>query len=112
MKSITEKQIVTIQKLAKAAKTEIKNVDKMSCNEASMVITALIEKVKKSDGNRKDSSQTRNSDSRSDPLAGLAVKILAQKCHISYILHSDGEFKKRAVELYKVFISARRACFA
>ena len=46
MKEITEKQIEVIKKLAKATKTDIKNVEQMSRFEASKVIEGLLEKLK------------------------------------------------------------------
>jgi len=51
MKPITEKQMNAIEKLAKATRTSVGDVEKLSCFEASKVITALIEKMNK---NRKN----------------------------------------------------------
>jgi len=120
MKPITEKQIEAIQKLARVTKTEVGNINGMSRVDASNVITALIEKMNKDRGNpgdekdgpRNDTKKTENHDYRSDALAGLAVKILAQRCEIEEIVGDGDRFRKRAMELFKVFDSARNACLA
>jgi len=120
MKPITEKQIEAIQKLARATRTGIPNIEQMSCVDASKVITALIEKMNKdrgnhgdeNDGPRNDTKKADSRDYRSDALAGLAVKILAQRCEIEEIVGDGDRFRKRAIELFKVFSQARQACLA
>ena len=108
MKPITGRQIHAIKKLARATKTEVNNVEKLSSFEASKVIKALIEKMK----NSRQRNDVKSNDYKSDALAGLAVKILAQRCKVGDIVGSEDRFKKRAVELYRVFSSARQACLA
>ena len=114
MKQITEKQIKAIQKLARITKTEIKGIERMSSAEASKIISALIEKVNQAKGGSKFQSNPRKpgNDYSSDALAGLAVKILAQRSKVEEIINDESRFRKRVVELYKVFSSARQACFA
>ena len=104
MKSITEKQISAIRRLARAAKIEVRNVDKMSSFEASKVIEGLIRKLNLTKKVKRDFS--------SDALAGLAVKILAQRCKVEWMISKENHFKKRAADLYRVFHSARQACLA
>jgi hypothetical protein len=116
MKQVTEKQIEAIQNLSRATKTTVNDVDKMSSLEASQVITALIEnlnamKQKRSNANS-NTSYNKAHDYKSDALAGLAVKILAQRCKVDEIISKAENFKQRAAELYKVFDSARRECLA
>ena len=82
----------------------------MSRFEASKVITALIEKMNKNKNS--DRNDNKSNSYQSEALAGLAVKILAQKCKIQDMIDSEERFKKRVSELYKVFSSAKQACFA
>lgn len=115
MKEISEKQKNAIYKLAGATKTEVENVEGMSSFEASKVITALIEKMntlKQSGGSDRSGGVKARSDYKSDALAGLAVKILAQRHDVKSIIAQKDRFKQRAVELYKVFDEARHACLA
>lgn len=115
MKPITEKQIDAIEKLAKATRTSVNNLEQLSCFEASKIITALIEKAnknRKNNGYRNSERKAVNSSYKSDALAGLAVKILAQRCNVQQIVSSEDKFRKRVVELYRVFSSARQACLA
>lgn len=115
MKEISEKQKNAIYKLAKATKTEVENVEGMSGFEASKVIAALIEKmnaVKQSGGSERGGSVKARNDYKSDALAGLAVKILAQRHDVKSIIQQKDNFKQRAAELYKVFDEARQACLA
>ena len=112
MKPITEKQINTLLKLARVTKTQVNNIKEMTSFEASKLITALIEKMNK---NKKSNDFRRDSTSnvyQSEALAGLAVKILAQRCEMQEIIGDEDRFKKKVVELYKVFSSAKKACFA
>ena len=112
MKPITEKQLNAIEKLAKATRTSVENAEGMSSFEASKVITALIEKMKQRNSNFRNDSRKTGNDYKSDALAGLAVKILAQRCKVDEIVSQAEKFKQRAVELYKVFDLARQACLA
>ena len=115
MKPITEKQIDAIEKLARATRTSVNNLEQLSCFEASKIITALIEKAnkgRKNTGSRNDGRKAANSSYQSDALAGHAVKILAQRCNVQQIVSSEEKFRKRVVELFRVFSSARQACFA
>ena len=109
MKPITEKQINAIEKLARATKTQVNNIEEMSSVEASQLITALIEKR---NGTQQNSSRnySKGNDYMSGALAGLAVKILAQRCKIEEIIGNEERFKQRAVELHKVLSSARQEC--
>jgi len=104
MKPITEKQIVAIRRMTRAAKVELKNVEQMSSFEASKVIEGLLQKL--------NATKTPKRDYSSDALAGLAVKILAQRSEVDDIVEDAGAFKKRAASLYKVFLSARQVCLA
>ena len=109
MKHITEKQIAAIKNLSKAAKKEIREIEQMSSFEASEVISELIKSLK---NRSRRAGQKPAGNFGSDALAGLAVKILAQRCKVEDILSSQEKFKKRASELYRVFNSARQACLA
>ena len=111
MKPITEKQIGAIKRLGKATGITLNNIEQMSSFEASQVISDLIEKMKQLRGKRNAGRKAGN-DFRSDALAGLAVKILAQRCNVQQIVSSEDKFRKRVVELYRVFSSARQACLA
>jgi hypothetical protein len=75
--------------------------------------TALIQKLntQRSNGNASPNGRQTNGYS-TGALAGLAVKILAQRCKTDEILGKAGEFEKKVVELYKVFNSAKQACLA
>lgn len=112
MKEITEKQINAIKNLVKTTGIEIANVEGMSSYEASQVITELIEKARQLRGNRNAGRKPVNNSYKSDALAGLAVKILAQRCKVEDIVGKAERFRNRAVELFKVFDEARRACLA
>ena len=115
MREISEKQKNAIEKLARATKTEVENVEEMSSFEASKVIEGLLEKLKqmRKENNFGTYSKRQNSNSfSSDALAGLAVKILAQKHDIKNIISQRQQFTERVKELYEVFSEARQACFA
>ena len=113
MKPITEKQLNAIEKLAKATRTSVENAEGMSSFEASTVITSLIEKMNQMKNERSSRNDSKKAnDYKSDALAGLAVKILAQRCKVEEIVSQAEKFKQRAAELYKVFDSARQACLA
>lgn len=112
MKPITEKQMNAIEKLAGITRTTITDVEKLSSFEASKVITALIEKMNTMKQRRNNRNADTKADYKSDALAGLAVKILAQRCKVDEIIGKAEKFRERAVELYKVFDSARQACLA
>jgi len=115
MKPITDKQIDAIEKLARATRTSVNNLEQLSCFEASKIITVLIEKAnknKKNNGYRNNERKAVNSSYKSDALAGLAVKILAQRCKVEDIVGKAEKFRNRAVELFKVFDLARRECLA
>jgi len=104
MKPITEKQIAAIRKLSRVAKVVINSVEKMNSFEASKVIEGLIKKLNEVKKPKRDFS--------SDALAGLAVKILAQRCKVEWIISKEAQFKQRASDLYRVFNLARQACLA
>ena len=104
MKPITEKQLAAIRKLSRAAKIEVNGMEKLSSFEASKVIEGLIQKLNATKKPKRDFS--------SDALAGLAVKILAQRSDIDDIVEEAGDFRKRVAALYKVFLTARQACLA
>ena len=106
MKPITEKQLKAIHKLARATKTKINNVEKMSCFEASKVIEGLINRMNRM------KNQGRKSGYQSDALAGLAVKILAQRCKVEEIVRKPEVFQSKAADLYRVFDRARQKCLA
>jgi len=114
MKPITERQIEAIEKLARATRTSVGNVEQLSSFEASKVITSLIEKMNKIRNNsyRNNYRKPLNNHNNLDVLAGLAVKILAQKSKEEEMIGKAENFKKRVVELYRVFCSARQACLA
>jgi uncharacterized protein YgbK (DUF1537 family) len=114
MKQITERQIEAIEKLAKATKTEV-NVEGMSSFEASQTIEGLIEKLKemrKQNGFIAYSRRQNSNGFSSDALAGLAVKILAQRHKVQDIISQRDNFKQRVKELYEVFSEARQGCLA
>lgn len=111
MKPISEKQKNAIMRLARATRTEVESIEGMSSFEASSVITALIEKMNQQKGNGNEPRKASRNYS-SDALAGLAVKILAQRHKVDEIIKSADRFKAKTVELYKVFESARRECLA
>jgi len=113
MKTITEKQIDAIHKMAKATKTEVKDIEQMSCFEASQMLESLIGKWKQIKERR--ASPASNGKARnysSDALAGLAVKIVAQKCKVDDVLQKEESFKKTVAQLYRVFFLARQGCLA
>ena len=103
MSDITERQIATIKKLMKIAKIEVKNVESLSKFAASKVIEGLLQKLNEK-REKKDYSQ--------DALAGLAVKIMAQKSDVDHIAKHEEEFKQGVVQLYRIFKGARQACLA
>ena len=103
MNEITEKQIATIKGLSRRAKIEVKNVEGLSKFEASKVIEGLLQKVNPKQ-EKKDYSR--------DALAGLAVKILAQRSEVDDMVDNARIFSDRVVALYRVFRSARQACLA
>ena len=113
-KEVTEKQIEAIRKLARATKIEVNNIEKMSRGEASAVIVSLIEKSReqRSSASSQPPASARRSGFQSDALAGLAVKILAQRQDVKSIIQQKQRFKERVVELYAVFSEARQACLA
>jgi len=95
MKTITEKQINAIHKMAKATKTEIKNIEQMSCFEASQVLESLIGKwkqIKERRGSPASNGKARNYSS--EALAGLAVKIVAQKCKVDDVLKKGRQLQE------------------
>jgi hypothetical protein len=114
MKEITEKQIVAIKRMARATKTDIRNVEEMSRFEASKLITALGEKLDAMKGQTPSASPAPGGDQKrdfsSEALAGMAVKIVAQKCNVSDVLQKEDRFKKTVAEMYRVFSSARQGC--
>lgn len=112
MKSISEKQKVAIYKLAKIAKANIENVESMSSFEASKVIDGLIQNVNRMKGgsNRRYSKPGMNFSS--DALAGLAVKIVAQRHDVKTIIGQRQQFRERVRQIYQVFSEARQACLA
>jgi len=112
MKEITEKQIEAIKKLARATKTEINGVEQMSSFEASKVIEGLIEKLKEMRKNNRNYGRQRSNGYSSDALAGLAVKIVAQRHDVKTIIGQKDRFKQRVAELYSVFSEARQVCRA
>jgi hypothetical protein len=116
MKEITEKQIVAIKRMARASKTEVSNIEEMSRFEASKLITALGEKLDAMKGKTPTASPSsgggQKRDFSSEALAGLAVKIVAQKCKVSDVLQKEEGFKKTVAELYRVFSLARQGCLA
>ena len=71
------------------------------------MIEGLIEKAR-----AKRHVEVRKSNYSSDALAGLAVKILAQRYTLDTIVRHRQGFEKKAVELYRIFQSARQACLA
>ncbi len=108
MKPITEKQMDTIQELARETKTDVSSMEDMSSWEASELITELIKKRR-----TYEQAQPRKKTSRdysSEALAGLAVKILAQKYNGKGFVERPEEFTQNAVELYNLFCAARAAC--
>ena len=109
MKPLTDRQRVAIFRLARATKTELKNVDEMSSFEASKVIEGLLKRLEEQ---KKGSRTKQSSNYSSDALAGLAVKILAQRTDVEEIIGKEGLFRERAAKLYKVFSSARQKCLA
>ena len=58
-KEVTEKQIEAIKNLARATKTEVNNIEKMSRGEASAVIDSLIEKSREQRGSALIATQAR-----------------------------------------------------
>lgn len=116
MKEITEKQIVAIKRMARATKTEVGNIEEMSCFEASKVITALGEKLDAMKGRAPSASPSSGGNQQRDfssgALAGLAVKIVAQKCRVDDVLEKEESFKKKVAQLYRVFSLARQGCLA
>ena len=111
MKPITEKQKNAIIKLAGVTATHVGDLDSMSSKEASKIIDDLI---KKKTGRTPINNYKRqnNSTFSRDALAGLAVKILAQKHDIKEIISQRERFKERVVELYQIFDEARQGCLA
>lgn len=107
MKPITDKQKVAIYRMAKSAQTKIEGVENMSSFEASKVIEGLINLLQKKRGHN-----AKGSNYSSDALAGLAVKILAQRTKVDEILAKEDTFRATAAELYRVFSSARQQCLA
>jgi hypothetical protein len=116
MKEITEKQIVAIKRMARATKTDVRNVEEMSRFEASKLITALGEKLDAMKGRGGSTSSPSGGNQgrsfSSDALAGLAVKIVAQKCKVSDVLQKEARFKETVAQLYRVFSLARQECLA
>ena len=47
---------------------------------------------------------------QSDALAGLAVKIVAQRSDIEDVIEKEEDFRKKAADLYRVFYAARQEC--
>ena len=76
----------------------------MTSFEASKMIEALIAK--------RNTAHRSNEDYGKNALAGLAVKVMAQKSDIPYIIQNEEEFKRGVERLYRVFSSARQACLS
>lgn len=114
MKEVTEKQIGAIMKLAHVTKTEVSDIESMSRAEASALIDSLIEKARgqKGDAAAQPRADARRSSFQSDALAGLAVKIVAQRNEVKTIIEQRDRFKERVAQLYAVFSEARQACLA
>jgi hypothetical protein len=110
MKLITDKQKVTLYRLMKATKTNVEKVEEMSCYEASKIIEGLLKKW--GEIREKKTSATPKRDYSSDVLAGLAVKIVAQKTGVDEIVGQEEIFRKKVVDIYRVFSSARQECLA
>ena len=110
MKPITERQMQVIKDLAKATKANVDNVHELTCAEASELIGSLINRNRAKNANKgKDAGRA---DRSTDALAGLAVKILAQKSEVGHIEKNEEEFKQGVVRLYRIFFEARQACLA
>jgi hypothetical protein len=116
MKEITEKQIQAIKRMARATKKDIQNIEGMSRFEASEVITALGKQLDEMRNKAPSPSPSTGGSQRrgfsSEALAGLAVKIVAQKCRVSDVLQKEESFKKHVVKLYRIFSLARQGCLA
>lgn len=112
MKKITERQKEYIKKLAKNTETEIQNIETLSSFAASQTIKGLVKKAKMQNGFRQQLNSVAKKDYSADVLAGLAVKIVAQKSSLERIKDGGQTFRSDVVELYKAFSSARRQCLA
>lgn len=115
MREATQKQLLTIRKLAAATKTQVNDPEGLSIQEASTVISELIGKLQEKNGKGAASSpppsQGRES-FRADALAGLAVKIVAQRSDLEKMIHEEGDFRQKVESLYRVFYLARQGCLA
>lgn len=110
MKEVTEKQLGAIDRLSRATGTIVDNPEKLTRVAASEVITGLIERLKEKRGRGASAPSSSRRDYSTDALAGMAVKIVAQKCSVEDVLKSEESFKEKVAELFKVFLSARQGC--
>ena len=106
MKPVTDNQRREIERLSRLSKTNV-DLAGLSSLEASRIITRLRGQVGEPDGRGRSDSA-----SGSEALAGLAMKLIAQRGTPEWIFENEMEFRSYVVKLYHVFVRTRQACLS